>query len=276
MAILTLLLIFLAIAAVVYGVFFLIFKLVWVIAGKNRNKWPLILAGTATVLLFAAVTLSALAGINTYVKPFMGLAEKAMNKTQVTTGVRPYKDPQHGFTVNLFGGTEMSDWLRSGDINMIVGFDTNLGPIYKELKAKGNENAVAPVSGFAVVAVREDEPVDVRHFLQETVQQILEAQTPQFRIIGEPDYSIADSAFLKGETTTNQGYKMKVYIMLSAQNNNTYFTVGMAAGNPAYEQQVEEEIRSFRMPGVEPAPIAPGQSFSIPAAEVTPALRTAN
>lgn len=276
MAILILLLIFLATAAVVYGVFFLIFKLVWVIAGKSRNKWPLILAGAATLLLFAAVTLATLAGINKYVKPFMGLADKALTKTQITTGVRPYKDPQYGFTMNLFGGTELSDWVRSGDIALAAGFDTNLGPISKALKAKGNEQAQPPVSGFAVVIEREDDPVNVREHLEEMVQGLTQAQNPQFRLTQEPDYSIPNTAFLKGEAVSNQGYKMNIYILLAAQDRTTYLVGGMSAGNPAYDQLAEEEIRSFRMPGVEPAPVAPGRSFTIPAAEVTPALSTAD
>ena len=40
MAFVILALLVLLVAAVTYGVFFLIFKLIWVIAGKSRNKWP--------------------------------------------------------------------------------------------------------------------------------------------------------------------------------------------------------------------------------------------
>ena len=47
----------------VYAVFFLLFKIIWMILKKSSNKWPLILAGVATVLLGTVTALSAYYGV---------------------------------------------------------------------------------------------------------------------------------------------------------------------------------------------------------------------
>ena len=51
----TLIILLLVAAVAVYAVFFLLFKVIWIILKKSSNKWPLILAGICTILFSGAV-----------------------------------------------------------------------------------------------------------------------------------------------------------------------------------------------------------------------------
>ena len=45
-----LLILLLFVLAAIYGLFFLFFKLIWLLFKKHKNKWPLILAGISTFI----------------------------------------------------------------------------------------------------------------------------------------------------------------------------------------------------------------------------------
>lgn len=251
MAFVILSLLVLLIAAVTYGVFFLIFKLVWVIAGKNRNKWPLLLAGAATVLLFLAAIASIWMGVNTYVKPLMGLVNKVQNNTQIVSGNHPYKDAKYGFTMNLFGGTEVSDWAGK-DSGFLLGIDTNATPMRNALQAQ-NQEAQAPFSIFAVITWKAQKAP------QEEIDELLETlqgnQNGQFELTHEPELLAENTVYLAGIGTSNTGKSAQVYMTVSSQQGRNFLVVGMAFGPQWYEQQLQQEVRSFRPSGVAPAPV---------------------
>lgn len=251
MAFVILALLVLLVAAVTYGVFFLIFKLIWVIAGKSRNKWPLLLAGAATVLLFLAVIASIWMGVNTYVKPLMGLANKVQNNTQIVSGNHPYKDAKYGFTMNLFGGTEVSDWAGK-DSGFLLGIDTNAGPMGKALQA-ANRADEGPFSVFGVVSWK------AKKAPQEEIDELLETlqinQNAQFKLTHGPELVAENTVYLAGIGTSNTGRSAPVYMTVASQQGRNFLVVGMAFGPEAYAQQLQQEVRSFRLPGVPPAPV---------------------
>ena len=251
MAFVILLLLVLLVAAVTYGVFFLIFKLVWVIAGKSRNKWPLLLAGAATVLLFLAAIASIWIGVNTYVKPLMGLANKVQNSTQIVSGNHPYKDAKYGFTMNFFGGTDTAEWIGK-DTGLLLAVDTNTVPMGKALQA-ANRADEGPVSGFAVITWK------AKKAPQEEIDELLEAlqitQGAQFKLTHGPELVAENTVYLTGVGTSNTGRSAPVYMTVASQQGRNFLVVGMAVGPEAYAQQVQQEVRSFRLPGVPPAPV---------------------
>lgn len=273
MALIIAILAFLILAALVYVVFFLIFKLGWVIAGKKRNKWPLILAGLATVVLFAVAIISIMLGVNKYVMPFMALVDKTMQKTEITTGIRPYTDPKYGFTINLFGGTEMSEWIEIDRKQSIAAaFDTNAGAIMKKNQGQQNNKAQTPISGF-VAYIQEDKPLaNVQEYLQEQADEIAEKQSQQFQLTAEPDFSVPNTVFLQGKGESNNGLPITIYMTFAAQDDLRYIVVGFVIGNPAYQQMVKDEIRSFRPAGMPAAPLPYNAAFTLPDREAPAAL----
>ena len=273
MALIIAILAFLILAALVYVGFFLIFKLGWVIAGKKRNKWPLILAGLATVVLFAIAIISIMLGVNKYVMPFMELVDKTMQKTEITTGIRPYTDPKYGFTINLFGGTEMSKWIEiDSEQSIAAAFDTNAGAIIKKNQGQQNNKAQTPISGF-VAYIQKDKPLaNVQEYLQEQANEIAEKQSQQFQLTAEPDFSVPNTVFLQGKGESQNGMPVTVYITFAAQDDLRYIVVGFVVGNPAYQQMVKDEIRSFRPAGMLAAPLPYNAAFTVPDREIPAAL----
>ena len=78
----------LLIAAVLYGIFFLLFKLIWVLCKKQRNFWPLILAGAATLLVIVGVVWAAASTVNRYVVPFTPIIQAAQTRTEPVYGAQ--------------------------------------------------------------------------------------------------------------------------------------------------------------------------------------------
>lgn len=274
MALIIAILALLILAAMIYGVFFLIFKLGWVVAGKNTNKWPLILAGISTVLLFAVSILSLMVGLNKYVSPIMDVVNTTLQKTEITTGVRPYTDPKYDFTINLFGGTEMTKWIEiDKESSLIFGFDTNIGAVSKKNRALQNDaNMIPPISGLLVFVQQEEPLANVQEYLMQQVNALQETQNYQFQLTGEPDYSVPNTVFLEGEGVTPQGKNFKVHIAFAAQDDLRYMLIGFVTGNSTYQQMVKEEINSFRVSGLPPAPLTYNTSFTVPKTETPAAL----
>ena len=118
----------LLIAAVLYGIFFLLFKLIWVLCKKQRNFWPLILAGAATLLVIVGVVWAAASTVNRYVVPFTPIIQAAQTRTEPVYGAQAYTDPRFGFGLTLYDGTVFSDWINLPDNgpSLLVGVDTNV------------------------------------------------------------------------------------------------------------------------------------------------------
>ena len=261
----------LIIAVVVYAGFFLVFKLGWIIAGKKRNKWPLILAGLATVLLFAVVVGALIFGTNKYVLPVMELVDKTAQKTTLTTGVRPYTDPKYGFTINLAGGTEMSKWIKyKKNQDLLIGLDTNMGILLRQQKQQPSKDRQLPPMSALIIAVDKRKPVqDVTKFLNYQANKFIKASGTNYTVTAEPDYSIPNTVFMQGKGEAD-GQPFVIYNLATVQGDLQYRIWAPANGNPAYLQMVKDEIRSFRPAGVPPAPLASQAPAPLPVRENLP------
>ncbi len=113
-------------AGVVFAVFFLIFKLIWMMFKKEGNKWPLIWSGVCTVA-FCAVT-AFMIGTSVYkiVKPFTGMIEYVQKNPAPVYGEHVYTDPDYHFSLDVFNGMYFSDWINIKEANLKAGIDTNV------------------------------------------------------------------------------------------------------------------------------------------------------
>lgn len=257
MGIFILLIALLICAAVVYGVFFLIFKIIWLIAKKEGNKWPLWLAGAATAVLAVAVTVAVYSAYNLFAKPFTGLINSAMQKTAVSYDSRPYKDPRFGFTLNKYGSLEFSDWIHYEDVSIKVGFDTNTVPLSRQAQTV-QERQNVPMSALAILRVQEDETPDLEEEFDDTLEMVqqsvqsgqFELQDTQYVTIGSRTGLLVSGIY---SDPRRPDLMLNVYLLNVVDGRDVYYLISIVKGDPDYNNEAIDSLLSFR-PGSEPTP----------------------
>lgn len=121
-----LILFLLFVIAVVYGVFFLFFKVIWILFKKSKNTWPLILAGISTLLSGLLLVGLTAWGVSVVVKPFLPLKQRIEANPQPTYGVQTYVDPTGQFSLQLPNGMDYAEWMSFQDADIKLGIDTNM------------------------------------------------------------------------------------------------------------------------------------------------------
>lgn len=121
-----LILFLLFIIAVVYGVFFLFFKVIWILFKKSKNTWPLILAGISTVLSGLLLVGLTAWSISLVVKPFLPLKQRVETNPQPIYGLQTYVDPAGQFSLQLPNGMDYAEWISFQRADIKLGIDTNL------------------------------------------------------------------------------------------------------------------------------------------------------
>lgn len=250
-----LIIVLLLLAAVCFGVFFLIFKLIWALLKKSGNKGPLIASGVTTAVLGVVLAIGVAMLVHTYVRPFQPLIESAKNKTSVTTGVRSYTDPVYRFTLNTFGGTEFSEWVNMDDVNLKIGFDTNIIPLSKTATNKDD----IPFSALAVIRVSDDDKMDPKYVYNTVLtalRQYANAGDSRGQLsLSEPTYNIPagvnGSMYVAGVFTPNSSQTSKpihLALLVAPEEYEAFYVIGFAIADDAYVAQLENEIKSFRLP----------------------------
>ena len=153
--------------AVLYGIFFLIFKLIWLLCKSKRNFWPLILAGVSSVLVIAATVLLAVSAFNRLVKPFTPIME-AMSSSEPVYGQQTYTSPDNAFSLTLYDGMVPSDWIRLNELEVLVGLDTNA------LKAKNVSKNL--LDGFVLIKQTKPEDRTPEQLLEDLSAAILQSE----------------------------------------------------------------------------------------------------
>ena len=110
----------------VYAVFFLFFKVIWKLCKKDRNKWPLILAGICTALLTACVIGAAVWGVYKVMEPLRPIQQRLAAHPQPIYGTRTYKDPVYPLSFQISDGMDFSEWISLSDVKVKLGINTNL------------------------------------------------------------------------------------------------------------------------------------------------------
>jgi hypothetical protein len=242
----TLIILFLLGMVVVYAVFFLFFKVLWIILKKSTNKWPLILAGISTVLFGIAVIGVTAWGVHKVISPFRGMIERYHENKAPVYGVRTYTDPRYGFSVDLYDGMDLSDWINFDDISVKVGMDMN------EFKNENSTNSgkVVFASIIRQTDIDTDEPPfqDLYENLDKAKQSHkLEIQEEQpITIDGKPGYYVAGYAF------TNDGNHGPFWLTAVYDNNQIIYVIILQLGDEENTSTSQKMVTSLRLVSANP------------------------
>ncbi|MGN0025290.1 MAG: hypothetical protein ACI351_07680 [Candidatus Avelusimicrobium sp.] len=236
-----LILLLLIAATVIYAVFFLIFKIIWMIIKKQGNKWPLIWAGVCTFLFCAGS--AALIGWGTYkvIKPFTGIIERTQTQPQPVYGQTEYTDPEYGFTLTVFNGMDFSDWMHFSGTDVKLGVDTN---VFK--KDNAGKDFKGPITIAAILRTAnkpEDTSVSALKKALETNKdrriEIDEMYT--MTIDGNP------ALYVSGTAYGNRGESVPVWLVAAENGKYVYYVGIMEISEDGNNSQVPEKtVQSLR------------------------------
>lgn len=231
-------------AAVLYGVFFLIFKLIWLLFGNKRNLWPLILAGAATAGVAVMTFIAAHNAYTRFIRPVTPIIEAAQTRTAPVYGQQTYTDPRYGFTLTLYNGTVTGDWMDFSPVSVLLAFDVN------GLTVKNSQD----FAGFAVAREVKDKNADAHQIMAELVPQLRQARSArgELTVLAEPAAADAGAGatasflpvMLRTEGT-EQG--IPAFLLIAARGHEVYYLIGL--GNTS-DNEVVKTLQSFRFPAL--------------------------
>ncbi len=261
-----LILIGIMITAIIYGAFFLLFKLIWVLCKKPHNFWPLVLAGITTLVLYIALVLSVYYTTKKWLSPFTPILEAVSSRSEPVFGEHTYTDPKYGFSITLYNGTVFSDWIPWEDNQLLLGIDTN---ILVDKKANPAASSSLPITLYAIVRSEFEE--DIPLTAEEALTAIM-SYSSQMDFDGEvvwdmstvvsagPNATVAQAEGLIYNSSYPQGIPFVYQNVI--QGNVLYHIVG---GSVPEQEEVYKTVNSFRLPGgtaIKPAAgVIPTQSM---------------
>ena len=232
----------LLIAAVLYGIFFLLFKLIWVLCKKQRNFWPLILAGAATLLVIVGIVWAAASTVNRYIVPFTPIIQAAQTRTEPVYGAQAYTDPRFGFGLTLYDGTVFSDWINLPDNgpSLAVGIDTNI------FIHSFGQNDNGPFSAYLLVRAITRDSSGALETAQLFAKQVQETQFNGKVVVDDvaPAYAGigGTAAIMQGTLYAASGEELPFMLLIAKKDEIFYALLGLEK-TPG---QVEKTLRSFR------------------------------
>jgi len=227
--------------AVIYAVFFCIFKLIWVILKKERNFWPLVLAGVFTFLLGIGVVCGTYVVAKKVMAPFQQLINNIQSNPDMVIGQSTYKDPVYPFEMTVIDGMDYSDWFDLSNVSLKGGIDTNVfkkgydknKPFLMSILMRNQEDEKDPLKSFKESA-RDEKKGDNR------IKVTREGETT---INGLPAYEI------EGVLDSNRGpVDFKVGAIL-APDKHSYVIIVFSLGENTLGTQADTMIKSFRFLG---------------------------
>lgn len=242
--------ILLILGAILFGLFFLVFKLIWILAKNNGNKWPLILSGITTVGFIVIVSLSVWMAVQRFIKPFDGLIQAGKAKTTVTDNTRIYNDPQYRFSITTYGDTQFSDWMNLEGMSLLAGFDLNTIALMKQ-KTKTDD---LPLNFTLIFRQHLNEPAAPQKIYAETIaylEQINQSGTNELSF-SEPVFDVPagpnNAMYAEGTITSNNGLMFHLYLLNAAEGNENYIVLAVVNGNQTYLNRAARSVQSFRLP----------------------------
>ena len=121
-------LILLLVIAFIYGIFFVIFKVGFLLFKNKRNFWPLILSGVVTFGLVLCMAIATYHIYLQYTKPFVPIMTALKETKQPIVGTKTYTDPKYGFSLTLYDGMTLTDWMALSKpyyLDLLMGVDIN-------------------------------------------------------------------------------------------------------------------------------------------------------
>lgn len=238
----TLILIALFVLIAVFAVFFLLFKVLWLLLKKNTNTGPLIGAGICTLLCAILVSIGIYSGYKAVVSPFKEVIAQVAANPNPVYGERTYQDDTYPFELTVYDGMDFSKWISLGDIQLKLGMDTNA--------FKKNAEGKKPEDVLFSILLRQPKENSKDPF--DTLQQQLASAQDQRRIEltdmrpteinGLPAYQAS------GEAYSNRG---KLNFWLSAvqtQPDTVLYVAAFSLQNTAHvAEQAQQMTRSVRL-----------------------------
>lgn len=234
-----LILLLLIAAAVVYAVFFLIFKLIWMIIKKQSNKWPFILAGVCTVLFCGTVIGGAAWGIYKVFKPFSPIADRVKNNPAPVYGQTIYTDPEYGFSLTVFDGMDFSEWIHFDGADLKLGIDTN---VFKKDNA-GKDAAQTVMLAALLRLPNRDGKISV-----DALEEGLKNNTDRRLEITEMHRMTIDGSpalYVAGKGYSNRGESVPVWLMAAEKDGYVYFVAFMGISQTPTDIP-EQSVKSLR------------------------------
>ncbi len=243
-----LLIFLLFVLAAVYGLFFLFFKVIWLLFKKHKNKWPLILAGVSTVLSGALLAMLIWWGISLIISPFLPMRQRIADNPQPIYGVHTYTDPQYAFTLQMPDGMDYSEWISFEGVAFKLGINTNL---FK--KDEAGKEITGPVVLSALIRqtqnIDEKQPFAIleQELAQAAQNRRLDIQTASaLTIDGHPAY------YLSGIAYTDKG-PLPVWMQALYQNGAIIYAMSLEISDKKITQSDAQALVSSLRPLI-PAP----------------------
>lgn len=231
----------LLILVAIYAVFFLLFKVVWMILKKNTNKWPLILAGLSTVLFLVVFGGAAAWGAYKVVSPFRGIISRISEDKAPEYGERVYTDPVYRFEVDVYDGMDFSEWMHFDDVDVKLGIDTNA--FKKDNAGKSYEGPITFAGLIRQTDVDDGHPLeDLRGALAAGLQrrQLDITDEQELTIDGRPALYVAGTAY------SNRGESAPFWLTAAYDNyGQVFYVITFTVGEGA-DGNAEKTARSLR------------------------------
>ena len=251
----TLIVLSLIAAGILYLILFGIFKLIWIICKSNRNFWPLVLAGVGTVLFCTVVVCATWWGVKTVMAPFKPMIARAKQHPELVYGPRTYTDDKFPFELTVVDGMDFSQWINFNKVSLKIGADTNA------FKQKGTGQQ--PSQLFLQMIIRA--PIENKENPFEQLEQIKDDPNfnPRFKVLREERGTVngLPAYHIDGVAYSNRGPVNTWTTTVANGDGALYYLVFMNFGEEKTEQ-IETVRNSFRQPGT--AVSAPSTPLSLP------------
>lgn len=237
-------------AAILFGIFFLIFKVIWILFQSKRNFWPLILAGVATGIIFLLVGMATYKLYKRVVIPFQPIITAAKQQTEPVIGPHAYVDPQYGFSMTLYNGMVLSNWITldpSSQTTALLGFDTN---VLLENKQANSEETPQTNSFEGLFLLRQpttstETALQLANKLSQKLQETRSARG-EMRVTVQPTAinigPQTDAAIVQAEMVADSiSQTVPMVSLIAVHENQRYYVVGFGAG------PVTNTVTSFRL-----------------------------
>ncbi len=235
-------LVILALAAV-YGLFFVIFKIIALLCKKQGYKMPLIAAGVATVLVAILTGVAIYRLYQQVMTPFQPIVQTIQSQQTPLIGQRLYIDPTYGFSVTQYDGMVFSKWLDIASAHVLIGVDTNsfIRPT----------TADKTFAAFSIIHNTVPAETTAEQLMQALLPQLqnnnseveLELQMPQPVELGEDHIGSYLAATIYSDKLPSSG--LPVAMLIAVQDGQAYYFIGTSNQE---DNVLWNTLTSFRFP----------------------------
>jgi len=232
----------LIVLAIIFAVFFLFFKVIWLLFKKNTNGGPLIASGICTLACTFLVIMALYTGYKAVITPFQGMMTNVKANPAPMYGQRTYLDDKYPFELTVYDGMDFSKWITLGGVQLKLGIDTNA--FKKDAAGKAHENPL-----FSVL-LRQTDVTSADPF--EELQKQLQTSQDQRRIELKDMHPIEVNGLPAyqaiGEAYSNRG-KINFWLTAVQEKPDTVYYIGVLSlqDTPALSEQIQTMSHSFKL-----------------------------